>query len=410
MTQTEQDLLEKKALDQLLSGKSLFGKEGAFAPMLKNFLEKALEAEMENHLSLSDSTENNKRNGKGKKTIKSGIGTFEIQTPTDRNSSFEPEIIRKRQTILAENLSEKIIGLYGIGMSLRDISSHIKEMYDTDISPTVLSQITDKIIPDIKAWQSRPLEPMYCILWLDAMHYKVRTDGKVQHKALYNILGINKEGHKEVLGMYISESEGANFWLQVLTDLEQRGLKDVLIACTDNLKGFSEAILSVFPKTQIQKCVIHQIRNSLKYVASKDQKEFMKDLKLVYKAINKSIAEDELLNLEEKWGDKYPIVIESWQRNWEELSQYFEYTEPIRRIIYTTNAVEGFHRQVRKVTKTKGAFVNDMALLKLVYLATKNIQKKWTNPLHNWSLIIQQLYIKFGERIPLDINLSKSST
>jgi transposase-like protein len=409
MTQKEQELLEKKALDQLLSGKSLFGKEGAFAPMLKSFIEKALEAEMENHLSSEISDIKNKRNGKGKKTIKSGLGTFEIQTPTDRNSSFEPELVKKRQTILAENLSEKIIGLYGLGMGLRDISSHIKEMYDTDISHTVLSQITDKIIPEIKAWQSRPLESIYCIVWLDAMHYKVRIDGKVQHKALYNILGINKEGRKEILGMYISQSEGANFWLQVLTDLEQRGLKDILIACTDNLKGFSEAILSIFPKTQIQKCIVHQIRNSLKYVASKDQKEFIKDLKLVYKAINKSVAEDELLNLEEKWGDKYPIVIESWQRNWEELSQYFEFTEPIRRIIYTTNAVEGFHRQVRKVTKTKGAFVNDMALLKLVYLATKNIEKKWTSPLHNWSLIIQQLYIKFGERIQLDISVPKKS-
>jgi len=410
MNTQEQEAFEKKALDQLLSGKSLFGKEGAFAPILKNFIEKALESEMEAHLSLSNPSAKNKRNGKGKKTIKSGLGTFEVQTPTDRNSSFEPEIIKKRQTILAENLSEKIIGLYGLGMGLRDISSHIKEMYDTEISHTVLSQITDKIIPDIKAWQSRPLASMYCILWLDAMHYKVRSDGKIQHKALYNILGINKEGHKEVLGMYISESEGANFWLQVLTDLQNRGLNDILIACTDNLRGFSEAILSVFPKTQIQKCIVHQIRNSLKYVASKDQKEFMKDLKLVYKAINKNVAEDELLNLEEKWGEKYPIVIESWQRNWEELSQYFEYTEPIRRIIYTTNAVEGFHRQVRKVTKTKGAFVNDMALLKLVYLATKNIQKKWTSPLHNWSLIIQQLYIKFGERIPLDISISRSSS
>lgn len=409
MTQKEQELLEKKALDQLLTGKSLFGKDGAFAPMLKSFIEKALEAEMEHHLSTVTSDVKNKRNGKGKKTIKSGLGTFEIQTPTDRNSSFEPELVKKRQTILAENLSEKIIGLYGLGMGLRDISSHIKEMYDTDISHTVLSQITDKIIPDVKAWQSRPLESIYCIVWLDAMHYKVRIDGKVQHKALYNILGINKEGRKEILGMYISQSEGANFWLQVLTDLEQRGLKDILIACTDNLKGFSEAILSIFPKTQIQKCIVHQIRNSLKYVASKDQKEFIKDLKLVYKAINKSVAEDALVNLEEKWGDKYPIVIESWQRNWEELSQYFEFTEPIRRIIYTTNAVEGFHRQVRKVTKTKGAFVNDMALLKLVYLATKNIEKKWTSPLHNWSLIIQQLYIKFGERIQLDISVPKKS-
>jgi len=242
------------------------------------------------------------------------------------------------------------------------------------------------------------------------MHYKIRVDGKVQHKALYNIMGINKEGYKEVLAMYISQSEGANFWLQVLTDLQQRGLQDVLIACTDNLKGFSEAILSIFPKTQIQKCIIHQIRNSLKYVASKDQKAFMKDLKLVYKAINKEVAVDELLNLEQKWGEKYPIIIESWQRNWEELSACFEYTEPIRRIIYTTNAVEGFHRQVRKVTKTKGAFTSDMALLKLVYLATKNIQKKWTSPLHNWSLSIQQLYIKFEERVQLEIHTKPSNS
>lgn len=408
MNSTEQTALEKKALEQLLTGKSLFGKDGAFAPMLKSFIEKALEAEMSEHL--SDTSTPNKRNGKGKKTLKTNIGDVEISTPTDRNSSFEPSIIKKRQTILADNLSDKIIGLYGLGMSLRDISSHIQEMYDMDISHSVLSDITDRIIPDIKAWQSRPLEELYCIVWLDAMHYKVRVDGKIEHRALYNILGVNKEGKKEVLGMYISESEGANFWLQVLTDLNNRGLKDILIACTDNLKGFSEAILSIFPKTQIQKCIVHQIRNSLKYVSSKDQKEFIKDLKLVYKAVNKSVAEENLLKLSEKWGKKYPVVIESWERNWEELSAYFEYAEPIRKLIYTTNAVEGFHRQVRKVTKTKGAFPNDMALLKLVYLATKNIQKKWTSPLQNWSLTIQQLYIKFADRIKLDIHPETSRT
>ena len=410
MTTEEQQKLEKKALEQFMSGKSLFGKDGAFAPMLKSFIEKALEAEMESHLSEEERAGGNKRNGKGKKKIKSGFGSFEIDTLQDRHSSFEPDLVKKRQTILADNLSEKIIGLYGLGMSYRDISSHIKEMYDTDISHTVLSQITDRIIPDVKAWQSRPLDSLYCIVWLDAMHYKVKVDGKIEHKALYNILGINKEGYKEVLGMYISESEGANFWLQVLTDLQNRGLEDILIACTDNLKGFTNAILSVFPKTQVQLCIVHQIRNSLKYIASKDQKEFMRDLKKVYRAVNKEVAEEELLNLEEKWGQKYPVVIESWQRNWEELSQYFQYTEPIRKIIYTTNAVEGFHRQVRKVTKTKGAFTNDMSLLKLVYLATKNIEKKWTAPLHNWSLTIQQFYIKFGDRIPLAINTSTSGT
>jgi len=408
MDTQEQQAFEKKALDQLLSGKSLFGKDGAFAPMLKSFIEKALDAEMSAHL--SEEPKKNKRNGKGKKTLKTNIGEVAITTPSDRNSSFEPSIVKKRQTILADNLSEKIIGLYGLGMSLRDISSHIEEIYDMSISHTVLSEITDRVIPDIKAWQSRPLESLYCIVWLDAMHYKVRVNGKIEHRALYNILGVTKEGKKEILGMYISQSEGANFWLQVLTDLNNRGLTDILIACTDNLKGFSEAILSIFPKTQIQKCIVHQIRNSLKYVASKDQKEFMIDLKLVYKAINKSVAEDELLRLSEKWGDKYPVVIESWERNWEELSAYFEYTEPIRRIIYTTNAVEGFHRQVRKVTKTKGAFTNDMALLKLVYLATMNIQKKWVAPLHNWSLTIQQLYIKFGDRIELDINAKPSKS
>ncbi len=240
------------------------------------------------------------------------------------------------------------------------------------------------------------------------MHYKVKVDGRITHKALYNILGINTEDRKEILGMYLSESEGANFWLQVLTDLNNRGLKDILIACTDNLRGFTDAILSVFPKAQVQLCIVHQIRNSLKYIASKDQKEFMRDLKLIYRTTSKEVAKDQLLNLEMKWGAKYPVVIESWQRNWEQLSQYFQYTEPIRKIIYTTNAVEGFHRQVRKVTKTKGAFTSDMALMKLVYLATKNIEKKWTNPLHNWSLTVQQLYIKFGERIPLMLNTNSS--
>ena len=404
MKKSEQTEFEKKVLEQFMSGKNLFGDGGAFAPMLKNVIEKALEAEMSSHMAETRQKSGNKLNGKGKKTLKSGYGSFDIDTPQDRQSSFEPELVKKRQTILADNLSDKIIGLYGLGMSYRDISSHIKEMYDTEISHTVLSEITDRVIPEVKAWQNRPLESLYCIVWLDAMHYKVKVDGKIEHKALYNILGINKEGYKEVLGMYISESEGANFWLQVLTDLNNRGLTDILIACTDNLKGFTEAILSIYPKTQVQKCIVHQIRNSLRYIASKDQKEFLRDLKLVYRATSKDVAEEELLNLEEKWGGKYPVVIESWQNNWEELSQYFQYTAPIRKLIYTTNAVEGFHRQIRKVTKTKGAFTNDMALLKLVYLATKNIEKKWTSPIQNWGLIIQQLYIKVDKRIPLKLS------
>lgn len=410
MKKQEQTEFEKKVLEQFLSGKSLFGKDGAFAPMLKNVLDKALQAEMDSHLGESERLSKNKRNGVRCKTVKTGYGNIEVDTPQDRNSTFQPEIIKKRQTILTDQLSEKIIGLYGLGMSYRDITAHIKEMYDTEISHSVLTQITDQIIPDIEQWQNRPLESMYCIVWLDAMHYKVKVEGRVESKALYNILGINKDGYKEILGTYISESEGANFWLSVLTDLNNRGLDDILIACTDNLKGFSEAILSVFPKTEIQKCIVHQIRNSLKYVASKNHKEFMKDLKKVYRADTKALAEKALIELDEKWGKKYPVVLESWKNNWEELTTYFQYTKAIRKLIYTTNIVEGYHRQIRKVTKTKGAFTSDMALMKLVYLATKNIQKKWTSPLHNWSLTVQQLYIKFGDRIKLDLDTGTSAS
>ncbi len=400
MDKFELDGIEEKALEQLKSGKSLFGKDGAFAPLLKNFIEKALDSEMEAHLDEQQRSIGNKRNGKGKKTIKSSAGSFEIDTPQDRHSSFEPELIKKRQTILADSLEEKIIGLYGLGMSYRGISEHIKEMYDTDISHTVLTQITDKIIPDVKEWQSRPLEPVYTIVWLDAMHLKVKQDGKVTTKALYNILGVDTEGEKRILGVYFSESEGANFWLQVLTDLNNRGVEDILIACIDNLKGFAEAIQSVFPKAEVQSCIVHQIRNSLKYIASKEQREFLKELKFVYKADTKEIAETELEKLAEKWQSKYPVVIDSWRNNWEKLSTYFQYTTPIRKLIYTTNPIEAYHRQIRKVTKTKGAFPNEMAVLKLVYLATKKIEKKWSF-IQGWGLIIQQLAIRFEGRIKL---------
>lgn len=408
MTQQEIDELQKKALKQFKSGESLFGKDGAFAPMLKNFIEAAMQAEMEAHLTDQERSKGNKRNGKGTKTIKSSTGSFQIDTPQDRHSSFEPELIKKRQTILADSLEEKIIGLYGLGMSLRDISSHIKEMYDTDISHTVLSEITDRVIPELQEWQNRPLEPVYCIVWLDAMHFKVREDGRVKQKALYNILGITPSGHKEVLGCYVAESESARFWLNVLTNLSNRGLKDILIVSIDGLTGFKEAIASIYPKTQVQRCVIHQIRNSIKYVASKDQKVFMKDLKTVYQADTLDTAQAQLEQLSQRWEAKYPIVLQSWRDNWSELTTYFEYTKPIRKLIYTTNAVEGYHRQVRKVTKTKGAFVNDMSLLKLVYLATKNIEKKWTSPLQNWSLTVQQLAITFGDRLPLELSRKSS--
>ena len=395
--------IKKKALAQLRSGQSLYGKDGAFAPLLKSFLEAAIEGELDAHLDEEERKDGNRRNGKVQKTVQTNTGPIEIETSRDRNSTFEPEIIKKRETVLADTLESKIIGMYGLGMSFRDISSHLKEVYDADISHATLSAITDRVIPAIKEWQARPLDPVYCIVWLDAMHYKVKEEGKIVSRAVYHILGINVEGRKDLLGMYVSESEGATFWLSVLTDLRNRGVEDILIASIDNLKGFAEAIQSTFPQTEVQSCIVHQIRNSLKYVTSKDQKAFIADLKLVYRASTKDLAEQELDALEQKWGKKYPLVIKSWRSNWPKLSTYFKYDPAIRKLIYTTNAIEGFHRQVRKVTKTKGAFPSDMALLKLVFLAYRNIRKKWTSPLQNWGLTVSQLSIWFEGRLNLNL-------
>lgn len=395
--------IRKKALEQFRSGKSLYGKDGAFAPMLKSFLEAALEGELDAHLDVDERKEGNRKNGKTSKTLQTSDGPLEIETGRDRNSTFEPELVKKRETVLADTLESKIIGLYGLGMSFRDISSHLKEMYDADISHTTLSIITDRIIPVIKEWQARPLEDVYCIVWLDAMHYKVKDEGRIVSRAVYHILGINKEGRKDLLGMYVSESEGANFWLSVLSDLRNRGVTDILIACIDNLNGFAEAIQSTFPKAEVQSCIVHQVRNSLKYVASKDQKPFLSDLKEVYRATTKELAEQQLDALDKTWGKKYPLVINSWRNNWPKLSTYFKYDPAIRRLIYTTNTIEGFHRQVRKVTKTKGAFPSDMALLKLIYLAYRNIRKKWTAPLQNWGMTVSQLSIWFEGRLNLGI-------
>ena len=393
--------VKNKALEQLKTGKPLLGKGGALGPLFKSFLEAALEAELEEHFQENKEEQINRRNGHGTKQLRTSEGTMELTTPRDRSGSFEPEIVKKRQTILADSLEDKILGLYGLGMSLRDISAHIKEMYDSDISHTVLSEITDRIIPAIRLWQSRELEDLYTIVWLDAMYYKVKDEsGHVVTRCLYNVLGIDLEGCKHLLGVYISESEGARFWLSVLTDLQQRGVKDILIACIDNLGGFEEAIGSIFPKTEVQSCIVHQMRNTIKYVVSKDVKAVIADVKLIYKAINKELAEEHLNALEDKWGKKYPIVIKSWRNNWHKLSTFFKYTADIRRLIYTTNTIEGFHRQIRKVTKTKGAFTNDMALLKLVYLASQRIEQKWTMPLQNWSLTMQQLCIMFEGRMP----------
>ncbi|MGB3063368.1 IS256 family transposase [Sphingobacterium thalpophilum] len=402
-TELDFESMKEKALRQLRSGESLYGKDGAFAPLLKKFLEAALEAEMDAHLDEPERMRGNRRNGKQHKRLRTSDGTIELSTPRDRHSSYDPQLVKKRETILADSLEKKILGMYGLGMSFRDISEHIKEMYDTEISHSTLSAITDRIIPEVKEWQSRSLDRLYTIVWMDAMHYKVKEDHRVVSRAVYNVLGIDRHGHKELLGMYVSESEGANFWMGVLTDLQNRGVEDILIACIDNLNGFAEAIQAEFPKTEVQTCVVHQIRNSLKYVASKDQKEFMKDLKPVYQADTLEQAELRMDELEAKWGKKYTVVIDSWRRNWEKLTAYFRYDKAIRRLIYTTNTIEGFHRQVRKVTKTKGAFTSDMALLKLIYLAHRNIKKKWTMPLANWAVTAQKLAIWFPGRMVLDL-------
>jgi transposase-like protein len=395
------EAVKNKALEQLKTGKPLLGKGGALAPLYKSFLEAALEAELSLHLDGQSAEEPNRRNGHGSKRLLTNEGSIELVTPRDRQGSFEPDIVKKRQTILADSLEERIIGLYGLGMSMRDISAHIKEMYDGDISHSMISEITDRIIPAVKLWQGRPLESLYTIVWMDAMYYKVREDsGMVVTRCLYNVLGIDLEGIKHILGTYVAGCEGAKLWLNVLTDLHQRGIKDILIACIDNLAGFEEAIASIFPKTEIQSCIVHQIRNTVKYVAHKDIKEVMVDIKKVYQAANLDVAEVKLDEFEEKWNKKYPVVVRSWRNNWHKLSTFFKYTEDIRHVIYTTNTVEGYHRQLRKVTKTKGAFTNDMALLKLVYLASKRIEEKWTRPLKNWGMTIQQLSIMFDDRLP----------
>jgi len=391
-----------EALEAIKAGAKIDGKDGVLAPLIKQLTEAALEAELETHLS---NEIRNRKNGKSSKTMKSSVGEFELDVPRDRNGTFEPQFVKKHQTHMSNQIEQKILALYALGNSYAQISEHIEEFYGVEFSKATISAVTDKVIPLLKEWQQRPLEKVYPFVWLDAIHYKIKENGRYVSKAIYTILGVNLSGRKEILGLYLSENEGANFWLQVLTDLQNRGIEDILIASIDGLKGFPEAINATFPQTEVQLCIVHQIRNSLKYVASKNQKEFMKDLKLVYQAISKEAAELELDRLEEKWGDKYPIVINSWRNKWENLSYYFKYPEDIRRIIYTTNIIESVHRQFRKLTKTKGAFPNENSLLKLLYMGIQNAQKKWTMPMRNWSLTISQLAIFFEGRLDKALEL-----
>ena len=396
-----------EVLEQFRNGKNLTGKDGLLAPLIKQLTEAALEAEVESHIANDVLNGNrNRRNGVNKKTIKDlSNGSFELETPRDRNGTFEPQIVKKHQTTISNEIEDKILSMYGLGMSYSDISSHIEEIYQVSISTATISAITDKIIDKVKQWQIRPLDSIYPFVWLDAIHYKIKDGGKYVSKAVYTVLGVNMDGKKDILGLYLSETEGANFWLSVLTDLNNRGLNDILIASVDGLKGFPEAIKTIFPKTEVQLCIIHQIRNSIRYVASKNHKEFMNDLKPVYQAVSKEAAEDALLALDEKWGKLYPIVLQSWNNKWENLSVYFKYPPEIRKVIYTTNIIESVHRQFRKLTKTKGAFPNENSLLKLLYMGIQNATKKWNMPMWNWNLTLSQLAIFFEGRLDSELKI-----
>jgi len=381
----------KQAAEDIKSGKPMIGKDGIFTPLLKRLIEASLEGELDAHLSKTRKPEKNRRNGHGTKNLKSPLGGFEIFSPRDRNATFEPQIVEKRQHQITSDIDAQILALYGRGMSYSDIQSHLAEMYGIEVSDGTISAITDRIIPEIKEWQNRPLESVYPVIWLDAMHFKVRDNGVVKTKAIYSILGVTVDGEKEVIGIFFGDHESSSFWRQVLHELKMRGVKDIYIACIDNLKGFAEAIEDHFPHTDVQLCLVHQMRNSMKYVTQKDLRPIVRDLKKVYNALNVDMALHYLLEAEKKWGDKYGIVFKSWHRNWDRLTNFFKYPPALRRLIYTTNPIESYHRMIRKVTKTKGAFASEDAIIKQIYLATMNAQTKWNGTIFAWSSIRRDL-------------------
>lgn len=392
------EAFSKKAAEDLKAGKSMVGRDGVFTPLLKRIIESAMEGELDAHLTETRKTAQNRRNGKSPKNLQSPLGGFEILAPRDRNASFEPQIVQKRQHKISSDIDQQIIALYGHGMSYSDIQKHLLDIYGLEVSDGTISAITDRIIPAIKDWQNRPLESLYAVIWLDAIHFKVRDAGVVQAKAIYNILGVNPEGEKEVIGIYFGDHESSKFWRQVLHDLKLRGVKDILVACIDNLSGFADAIEDLFPTTDVQLCLVHQMRNSMKYIADKDMKPMVRDLKLIYKADNADMALHYLQEAELQWGDKYKIVFKSWHRNWDRLTNFYKYPPALRRLIYTTNPIESYHRMVRKVTKTKGAFNSENAILKQIYLATINAHTKWTGSIFGWSSIRRDLHAYFEDR------------
>lgn len=392
------------ALLQELQVNSMQDINDLFKEMVGTFLEHGLEAELDEELGYSkydyrNKSTDNSRNGTTPKKLKSSFGEIEIDTPRDRKSEFEPELVKKHQTSISQDIEEKIISMYAKGMTTSDIESHIREIYGLEISDSTISRITDKILPIVKEWQSRPLEAVYPIVFLDAVHFHVRSEGQIVKKAVYVAIGINPEGIREVLGMWVGENESAKFWLTVLNSIKNRGVNDILIACVDGLTGFSNAIEAVYPKAEIQQCVIHQIRNTTRFVYYKDMKELMEDLKSVYGASDEQSALSNLERFDEKWSKKYPKTVQSWKDNWVNLSTYFKYPQEVRTLIYTTNTIEGFNRQLRKVTKSKTVFPTDDSLLKMLYLAMTDITKKWTGRRKDWGIIHSQLEIYFPGRM-----------
>ena len=364
-----------------------------------------LKAEMDEHLGYEKHSPDginsgNSRNGTNKKTLKTSVGDVPIEVPRDRNSEFSPIVVPKHKTI-SEKIEQAIVGMYSRGMATRDIEEQMREIYGIEVSETTVSNLTGKMIDAIKEWQNRPLESVYYVVWMDGISFKIRYNSKVTNKTIFLVLGVNKEGMKEVLGMWVNETESASFWLQVLTDLKARGLEDILISCTDNLVGFSQAIKGVYPNTVVQLCVVHQIRNSSRYVVWKEKKEFNQDLKAVYGAINRTEAENALKTFAEKWGRKYGYAVKSWETNWDLLTSYFDFPMEIRKIIYTTNPIESLNSSIRKYTKSKTIFPDDQAAIKATYFSIQNVQKKWSQPIRNWGIILNQFLTIFEERCKL---------
>ncbi len=395
-------------IDSLLSDykkpEDLIGENGLLKQLTKILVERALQAEMESHLghSKNESVTNpvgNTRNGKSRKTLKGEFGELPIEIPRDRHGSFEPQLIPKHQTRWA-GFDDKILSLYARGMTVREIQGHLQEMYGTEVSPSLISSVTDAVIDEVKAWQSRPLDALYPIVYMDCIHVKVRDSGTVRAKAVYLALGINLSGEKELLGIWIAQTEGAKFWLQVVTELKNRGVQDIFIACVDGLKGFPDAIESVYPKTAVQLCIVHMVRYSLNYVGWKLRKEVAADLRAIYTASTVDEALMRLDEFDEKWGGDYPAIVKSWRSNWARIIPFFDYPPEIRKVIYTTNAIESVNMSLRKITKNRGSFPNDDSLLKLFYLAINNISKKWTMPIRDWKAALNQFTIRFDDRMP----------